>query len=270
MPNHVTNILSFRGNEERIKELREFCRGKNSPFSFQSFCPMPIELEGTRSPANIVTEQELQEWNDKLAKGELKDWEKDSRPITKSQSEELIRKWGADNWYDWHIANWGTKWDCYSHIEEYDNIIFDTAWDTPIRALWELSKQYPDIEINVKFADEDFGNNVGEYTLFNGHLQTIYKPEFSKESVKLAMDIKGDKEYWLEGLLIDEVRDEDTLTEFQEWLVELAHEEGNLIEEYSIPVLEKLLGLAVDNEQYERAGKIKALIKLKLNSENLK
>jgi hypothetical protein len=272
MPNHVTNEVKFLGSVERIKELREKCKGENSPFSFQSFYPMPIELQGTSSPAKIVTEQELQEWKDKLAKGEINEWEKDYRPITKDEQYELKGKYGADNWYDWHIHNWGTKWDCYSHRGEGDEsfVIFETAWSTPIRAMLYLSELFDDITIEVRYADEDFGSNVGTYTLQDGEIIEMYQPDYSKDSIKLAMEILGDMSYWIEERLCEDVQDDNELDDFQGWLVEIAHEEGNLLEEYAVPVLDKLLELAIQDEQFERAGQIKQMIKLKLNSDNLK
>jgi hypothetical protein len=260
MPNHVTNELEFIGKPERVKELREKCKGKvDSPFSFQSFYPMPVDLEGTTSPANIVADEELKEWERKLANGELSEFEKDSRPITLSQHRELVKKYGTDNWYNWRINNWGTKWDCYSFRGDSENtIIFDTAWSTPIDALLELSRQFTDVAIHVRYADEDFGHNVGTYILEGGEIVDKNIPEYSKDSIKLAMEILGDTSYWLEDRLIEDVEDE--LDEFQEWLVELAHEEGNLLEEYPAIVLDKLLELAVRDEQYERATKIKTIL----------
>jgi len=264
MPNHVTNEVTFLGSKSRIKELREKCKGDKSPFSFQAFCPMPNELQGTSSPAKIVTEKELQEWKDKVAKGELSELEKEYRPITKSEQKELISKYGFDNWYDWHLENWGTKWDCYDHRGEGDDgfIIFETAWSTPMLALGKLSRMFDDITIEVKYADEDFGSNVGTYTLQDGKIVDIYQPEYGKDSIKLAMDILGDMSYWLEDRLVEDVEDE--LDDFQGWLVEIAHEEGNLLEEYPLPVLERLQELAIRDEQYERANDIKNKIKLKL------
>ena len=266
MPNHVTNEVTFLGSIERIKELREKCKGEDSPFSFQSFHPMPQELKGTSSPAKIVTEDELIEWKRKVENNEVSEWEKEYRPITESEQKELIRKYGFDNWYDWHIANWGTKWDCYSHRGEGDEgfIIFETAWSTPIRALLELSSMFDDITIEVRFADEDFGHNVGTYTLQGGDIVDRFTPEYSKDSLRLAMEILGDMSYWIEDRLIEDVEDEGELDEFQDWLVEIAHEEGNLLEEYSLPVLERLQEFAVRDEQYERANTIKHMIKLKL------
>jgi hypothetical protein len=271
MPNHVTNEVTFLGSVDRIKELREKCKGKDRPFSFQAFYPMPDELIGTSSPAKIVTEKELQEWKDKLASGELKEWERDYRPITKDEQYELKGKYGADNWYDWHIHSWGTKWDCYDHRGDGDDsfVIFETAWSTPIRALVKLSELFDDITIEVRYADEDFGSNVGTYTLQGGEIIEMYQPDYSKDSIKLAMEILGDMSYWIEERLIDDVEDDSELDDFNTWLVEIAHEEGNLLEEYAIPVLEKLLELAIKDEQFERAGAIKQMMKLKLNADNL-
>lgn len=270
MPNHVTNHVTFLGSTERIKELRAKCKTDKSPFSFQAFHPMPTELVGTSSPAKIVTEQELQGWKDKLAKGELKDWEKDYRPITESESKRFKAKYGADNWYDWQTQNWGTKWDCYSHFDIDENQVhFDTAWSTPMIALIKLSRVFDDITIEVKYADEDFGSNVGTYTLQSGDIIDIYQPDYSKESVRLAMEILSDTEYWVTDRLCD-IDDDDEIEGIELWLVEIAHEEGYLLEEYPVSVLGLLFDMAVADEQYERAGTIKNLMKLKLNSDNLK
>jgi hypothetical protein len=269
MPNHITNQVTFLGSTERIKELRELCKTEKSPFSFQAFYPIPDELVGTTSPAKIVTEKELQEWKDKLAKGELTEFEKNYRPITKNESKRFIKKYGADNWYNWQIENWGTKWDCYSHVEVDEcQIHFDTAWSTPMHAMAKLSLMFDDITIEVKYADEDFGSNVGTYTLQSGEIVDVYQPEYSKESVKLAMQILSDTEYWLTDRLC-ELEDDTELDGFDLWLVEIAHEEGYLLEEYPICVIIKLKEFAVHDQQYERATTLRNLEKLKLNSDNL-
>tara|TARA_R110000822_G_scaffold100807_2_gene226730 strand:- start:50 stop:631 length:582 start_codon:yes stop_codon:yes gene_type:complete len=53
-----------------------------------------------------------------------------------------------DNWYDWRITNWGTKWDATpEHIDIVDdeesgvstvNTQFDTAWGPPIAIMEKL------------------------------------------------------------------------------------------------------------------------------------
>jgi hypothetical protein len=41
-----------------------------------------------------------------------------------------------NNWYNWRIANWGTKWDFgIQEIQRQDNCVsgyFDTAWGPPV------------------------------------------------------------------------------------------------------------------------------------------
>lgn len=36
--------------------------------------------------------------------------EKTNFQMSESEKTELINKYGYSNWYDWCLANWGTKW----------------------------------------------------------------------------------------------------------------------------------------------------------------
>lgn len=59
--------------------------------------------------------------------------------------QEEREKYGADNWYDWSVANWGTKWDTDAHNSFYDGetltLSFDTAWAPPIELYDYLIEQ---------------------------------------------------------------------------------------------------------------------------------
>lgn len=78
-----------------------------------------------------------------------------------------IINYGHVDWYDWSIANWGSKWNAYSsYLDEENNAIeFDTAWGCPFPVLDKLAKLC--YEHNVwftgKWADEDIGHNVGVF-----------------------------------------------------------------------------------------------------------
>lgn len=74
--------------------------------------------------------------------------------LSKEQVEELIKHIGEnegrffqcfkprpqhedENWYDWNIKEWGTKWDaCYTCVsgsgDDWIVILFETAWAPPI------------------------------------------------------------------------------------------------------------------------------------------
>jgi hypothetical protein len=81
MPNHVYCYLS--SDSEILKEIAEV----GLP---QFLLPMPKELVNTTSPTRIISE--LEKKNGKAG-------------ITKEESQELIKKYGQDNWYDWALEN---------------------------------------------------------------------------------------------------------------------------------------------------------------------
>ena len=83
-----------------------------------------------------------------------------------------IKKYGHKNWYDWNLANWGTKWDvCNPSVQTTNNEItlkFETAWSTPELIFKKLAEQYPDLMIDIDYADEDLGHNCGNYSYVDG------------------------------------------------------------------------------------------------------
>jgi len=111
MPNWCNNTLSIQGPTETLKPLWEEANREGSGL-LNAMKPMPAELEGTTSPAP-----------------------KEGTP------QPLVD--GFDNWYDWRVSNWGTKWDVdLEGLEFKDNgdgtasIVgwFDSAWVPPIEA----------------------------------------------------------------------------------------------------------------------------------------
>ena len=92
---------------------------------------------------------------------------------TGSLGEKERKKYGSNNWYDWSIKNWGTKWNsAHTSVRKMVKtetgyvlrLEFDTAWSTPIPVIKELAKMYPDLQFDVQFADEDIGSNCGFYS----------------------------------------------------------------------------------------------------------
>lgn len=76
-------------------------------------------------------------------------------------------KYGYCNWYDWTIANWGTKWnvnyDCqveYSKSKEEYSIVFDTAWCCPKGILEKYGEMCNDGELNWMYYDEEYNGHI--------------------------------------------------------------------------------------------------------------
>lgn len=90
-----------------------------------------------------------------------------------------IALYGAPDWYDWRVENWGTKWlPQYTEWESDKNewtltIDMETAWSVPEPIVRELSKKYPSALFEVSYADEDLGSsNCGQMYYMFGQLIT--------------------------------------------------------------------------------------------------
>ena len=144
------------------------------------YVPRDKEILETRSPENIVSQKEYDEIqikNKKMVENQKE--EKHfflDRSITQEISDNLIKKYGTNNWYDWSCNNWGTKWgDCDLDIqitkhphrkkEEYGEFSFESAW-SPIgdNIINMLLKDFP--TIHYKFMEEQQWG--GEYEFENG------------------------------------------------------------------------------------------------------
>jgi hypothetical protein len=270
MPNWVSHSITLKGKKSDIKKLTEFVKSEDRDFDFNKVLPIPKELEGTQSPAKIISQQEYDEQETRLAKGELTEEEKKwgiSRGLTQELSNQYIQKFSANNWYDWQCSNWGTKWNASSPSIQDDMIFFETAWSTPYNLLAKLSELFPTIEIKVQFADEDFGHNVGEYTLFAGEEISSNIPEGgSKEAYLMALEISGSSEYYTWEMLFDIDEDEE-LSDFYTTMIEISYKEQGAVDEgFPTNVLNEFLSLAIADDNFELASQIRDILKAKEES----
>jgi len=139
MPNWCNNNIIIKGPKNKLKDLESAAREG-------TFCnhlmPMPKVLEGTEANGS-------------------------KRP--------KIRKLtGANDWYDWRVDNWGTKWD----IDAYDGSIktsqellgkdngnaelsfgFDSAWAPPLNAIADYLDKNEDVSMKLWYYEPgcDFG-----------------------------------------------------------------------------------------------------------------
>ena len=109
-----------------------------------------------------------------------------------------IQEHGASTWYDWSIANWGTKWNCYGYHDytsrDFDGctVEFQTAWSYPDPIIAALAEKYPDLHFEVKWADEDFGYNIGHKEYEGGEeIFSNIPAGGSKEALELAAEVHG-------------------------------------------------------------------------------
>lgn len=136
MPNHVCNKVKFIGNPNDVQTILNLIAGDNGEaIDFNKILPMP----------------------DYIFRGDL------------GIDEE--KQYGKNNWFDWSIENWGTKWNAYdAKYIDAKTIIFVTAWDMPLPIYMKLAQICS--ENNVAFTgywcDEDIGgSNQGTFVAYD-------------------------------------------------------------------------------------------------------
>jgi hypothetical protein len=253
MPNWITNRITINtdGDETIIDKILSQVKSEQSEFDFNKIALQPDELEGTKAPTNILSDEEY-------AKTPL-------RGITQTMSDELKEKFGFDNWYDWRYQHWGTKWNADEVIINDNEITFNTAWNTPEPIFIKLSEMFPMVTFEVEFSDEDFGYNVGKFKLFEGIIVDSFYPKGgSEEAYELALEIQGDNDYYTWDIFFEVDEDEKELSNFHKAMIGISYKQEKVIDkDMPLIVLNEFLSLALEKEDYEFASKVRDSIKSK-------
>ena len=170
MPNWCDNQITITGPNSVIDKIEEIVKAddthKNTGL-LNFFKPMPKELEGTTSPSSSA---------------------KKPQPMVE----------GFDNWYDWRVENWGTKWELCEfygvdrqHLNDSldESIIsfgFSSAWAPPINAYEQFLRDNENCSLKAYYYEGgcDF---MGEWD--NGS-DDCYAPS----------DYKSTDDFWQDGI----------------------------------------------------------------------
>lgn len=175
MPNWCKNNLKIVSNGEKVLDIMELLKDEDGEMTLNKAVPMPKELEETSSPVRDT--------------------------VPKEEREKLIEKYGADNWYDWRLKNWGVKWDASNSgfYKDGDDwmISFSTPWGPPCEFMKKLSEQFPKVTFILQFADEGMGSYpLGECT-YDGGVELVDGPEEGTEEAEDFANHVWDEE-WVE------------------------------------------------------------------------
>jgi hypothetical protein len=145
----------IRGKYDDIEHLLTTVKGSDTALSLKALMPLPAELQGTDAPFRGTPEE----------------------------AQRLKDLYGATDWYDWQVTNWGTKWDIEASIEDdsclkipgYESynrpdirtvkIVFDSAWAPPTPAIQMLAKQFPNT--NIYHTYDESGCDFGGWAMYS-------------------------------------------------------------------------------------------------------
>ncbi len=197
MPNHVSHIVTVTGPAAEIARFKTKCfRAQRDEtdigFDFETLIPTPAIIKQTESSSNVDTGlallgqshlkphlfggnslEDMLSWPWVVVQGlktvdELRDYLMRNNGAAAIEAAKIAiqaqKETGHISWYEWNIANWGTKWNSYSFDITRDEpelleFRFDTAWNTP-EPIWEkLAEEFPTLRFEVIGYDE--GSNFG-------------------------------------------------------------------------------------------------------------
>lgn len=216
MANDVINIITLSGDRKTIYEMLDSVKSDEigiGSLDFNKVIPMPDSLNIT---AGSATERAYKLYKDFMDVYTLfgttnmdnvlhvppssedaflrqrPDIDRSEFNLGKAVFQNKMQ-YKATTWYDWCIANWGTKWNAYGYefemdFSDNDNLWFQTAWSAPHPILEKLSEMYPSITLTHQWADEDLGANCGERTYLGGEMIGEYIPE-GVRAMQFAMEV---------------------------------------------------------------------------------
>lgn len=206
MPNWCGNDLTVTGDVNKIKKFNEeFLKD-----GYNCCVKIPDELQNTSSPSRIVPDSEYEEIISKASDTAL---ERPFfiAPMTSFMSQELIKKYGADNWYDFSCKFWGCKWNVdtqyldpvFSDDDREVSYSFDSPWGPP--TVWvEHAAKYYGLNFRITFSEGgcDFCGvlEVGPDGEILDNRESNYRSELAVELFGSEY-FEDDAEYIIENLL---------------------------------------------------------------------
>ena len=211
MPNNIANKLVVNANTQ--KEIDDFLyaiigveRGEVLHIDFEKILPTPECLPGpdshtrhslyyylmTTGKEDMVDKwfsypQSMDRYKDKTEK-ELSDY-----MVVGEEIFNIALQYGAIDWYDWRITNWGTKWNaCDTEIESCDDgcleLYFYTATHGAVPLIKKLVEMFPDLEFHYSYADEVIAYNCGEGYGVDGSISFKFPEDESDEAMALYIE----------------------------------------------------------------------------------
>ena len=175
MPNWCGNQLSISGPSDALLvfALAAKGNGENGDLSLNNLHPCHQDLRDVSAGSHDIAfdvmfgdlervtcyawiPADVKEDREKLIEFLSAHYRRDMREIGQKMKDNLD-KYGSKNWYEWSLANWGTKWDVdgslSSQSDEHLSYNFDSAWSPPIEAFQKISEDFPELTFDLEYFE---------------------------------------------------------------------------------------------------------------------
>jgi len=156
MPNWCHNELTVEGSEEELGRFHD-AHARTSDdgdpeFTFQGSAPRPKVLGRIVSGGCTIDGEKVNTWV-----------ERDGKPVRIADRTLafLAARYGAVNWYDWSVKNWGVKWDAgeaaFDASPGRRTYSFATAWGPPAEWARTASAAFPGLSLRLDYDESGMG-----------------------------------------------------------------------------------------------------------------
>ena len=183
MPNWCTNQLIVCGPITWVDLFHEKITVEAGYEILNSLYPVPEDLTGMPSMAGTIPDDDP----------------------NKEQKMANLEKYGAVDWYDWSVANWGTKWgDCDTLYHDSLNssegdlktsmYTFETAWGPPQEGIIHIAKSFKPLLFDLRYQEPGMGF-CGYARIGNGEVIREHTSDLVIDADNIYHNIDWDYEY---------------------------------------------------------------------------
>ena len=172
MPNWCVNQVDITGDEAEVAKLVAFVKSDENSFTFENIVPPPATpmYSSDCTHNKYVCGCESVAQPDPENEGKFM-WVIDGKKVEyhgkcPTHNEHSFSN-HPDNWYNWNITNWGTKWsaaevwndriDDDGKVDGHTSYNFDTAWSPAEPVVAALAEKFPTLRIAHRYCEAGMG-----------------------------------------------------------------------------------------------------------------
>jgi hypothetical protein len=164
MPNWCEHDLSVSGYDLAALDMFESAVRATGAGNIRdcsvlsAFLPVPDALVGTSSPPRApFTESQIDSCVDVDEATEMRA----ANDAFTQRSADLTAAYGSDNWYDWSIRVWGTKWSdrtfSFERRPRSVRVVGECPWSPPVPGLVRISALFPTLRFTMRYYEAGMG-----------------------------------------------------------------------------------------------------------------